>query len=80
MATVAELIQLAQDKLAIALEADPATFHYRIGNKMVNRGAYIKMLMRTIKELNENVEADFDTITFDLCTGQAGQDCTEYDL
>ncbi len=80
MATIAELIQLAQDKLAIALEADPSTFHYRVGNKMVNKDAYVKMLLSTIKRLQENVEADFDTITFDLCTGQAGQDCTEYDL
>lgn len=78
MATIAELIQLAQDKLELALNSDSASFWYRVGNKMVNKEHYIDMLLRTIAQLNENVEPDFDTIQFDICTGNAGQDCTEY--
>ena len=78
MATIAELIQKAQDKLYAVLDDDPATFDYRVGNKKVSKCCYIEMLTKTIKQLNEQVEPDFDVVTFDVCTGQAGQDCTEY--
>ena len=78
MATIAELIQLAQDQLAIALVADPATFKYQVGNKTVDKCCYIEMLMKTISQLNSQGEADFDVVQFDVCTGGAGQDCTEY--
>ena len=78
MATIAELIQLAQDKLYVALSADPATFKYRVGNKTVDKCCYIQMLRDTIKDLNSQTEADFDVSQFDICTGGAGQDCTEY--
>ena len=78
MTTVSELIQLAQDKLAIALAADPATFKYRVGNKTVDKCCYIEMLTKTISTLSLQVEPDFDVAQFDVCTGDAGQDCAEY--
>ncbi len=78
MATIAELIQKAQDKLYAVLDDDPATFHYKVGNKMVSKCCYIETLMKTIEQLNGQVEPDFDVIQFDVCTGDAGQDCTEY--
>ena len=57
---------------------DSETFWYKIGNKMVNKEHYINMLLRTIKDLSQQTEPDFDTAQFDFCTGQAGQDCAEY--
>jgi len=78
MATIAELIQLAQDKLAIALAADPATFKYRVGNKEVDKCCYVKMLTETIQQLSLQVEPDIGLMQFDCCTGDAGQDCAEY--
>lgn len=78
MATVAELIQSAQDQLAIALVAHSSTFEYRVGNKRVNKEHYINMLLKTIKQLETSVEPDLALSQFDFCTGQAGQDCTEY--
>ena len=78
MATIAELIQLAQDKMALVLEQDASTFEYKVGNKMVNKEHYVEMLLRTIKQLSAQVEPDFALSQFEICTGQAGQDCTEY--
>jgi sugar phosphate isomerase/epimerase len=81
MATIAELIQAAQDKLAVVIAADPAVYvTYRIGNKTVEKSDYVEWLLRLIERLNVAglADADFDTAQFDLCTGQAGQDCTEY--
>lgn len=78
MATIAELIQQAQDSLSVALSQHSATFWYKVGNKMVNREHYINMLLKVIKDLSTQTEPDFDTVQFDFCTGQTGQDCTEY--
>jgi hypothetical protein len=78
VATIEELIQQAQDALAVALAQDASTFWYKVGNKMVNKEHYVEMLLKTIDQLGKNVEPDFALSEFDDCTGQAGQDCTEY--
>jgi len=78
MATIAEVIQKLQDKLYAVLDDDPATFDYRIGNKKISKCCYIEMLTKAIEKLSLQVDPDFDVIQFDHCTGEAGQDCTEY--
>ena len=80
MATIAELIQLAQDKLAIVLAADPAVYvDYEIGDKRVDKSQYVKFLMDTIERLGKNVEADFDWATIGLGVSNIGNDLAEYD-
>lgn len=80
MATIAEIIQLAQDKLAIVLEADPAVYvDYRIGNKEVDKSQYVDWLMKIIDTMGKNVEADFDWATIGLDVSEIGVDLAEYD-
>ncbi len=80
MATIAELIQLAQDKLAIVLAADPAVYvDYEIGEKRVDKSQYVKFLMDTIERLSKQVEADFDWATIGLDVDAIGVDLAEYD-
>lgn len=80
MATIAELIQLAQDKLAIVLAAHPGVYvDYEIGGKRVDKSQYVKFLMDTIERLNKNVEADFDWATVGLGVSNIGKDLAEYD-
>jgi hypothetical protein len=80
MATIAELIQLAQDKLAIVLAADPAVYvDYRIGAKEVKKSQYVDWLLKLIEKLSMQVEADFDWATFGLDVSAIGVDLAEYD-
>ena len=80
MATIAELIQLAQDKLAIVLAADPAVYvDYELGEKRVDKSQYVKFLMDTIERLSKQVEADFDWATIGLDVDAIGVDLAEYD-
>lgn len=80
MATVAELIQLAQDKLAIVLAADPSDYvDYKIGNKMVKKSQYVQMLLKLIETLSKQVEGDFDFATIGLDVSEIGIDLAEYD-
>ena len=80
MATIAELIQLAQDKLAIVLAADPGVYvDYRIGNKEVDKSQYVKFLLDTIERLSTQAEADFDWATVGLGVSNIGEDLAEYD-
>ena len=80
MATIAELIQLAQDKLAIVLAADPSDYvDYQIGNKRVDKSQYVEFLLKMIKDLSTQVEADFDFATFGLDVSEIGEDLAEYD-
>lgn len=80
MATIAELIQLAQDNLAIVLAADASVYvDYRIGVKSVDKSQYVKFLMDIIERLGKNVEADFDWATIGLGVSNIGEDLAEYD-
>lgn len=80
MATVEELIQLAQDKLAIVLAADPSVYvDYEIGDKRVDKSQYVKFLMDTIERLSGMPEADFDWATVGLGVSDIGEDLAEYD-
>ena len=80
MATIAELIQLAQDKLAIVLAADPAVYvDYRIGDKEVKKSQYVDWLLKLIEKLSMQVEADFDWATIGLDVSEIGIDLAEYD-
>lgn len=80
MATIAELIQLAQNNLAIVLAADASVYvDYRIGAKTVDKSQYVKFLMDIIERLGKNVEADFDWATIGLGVSNIGEDLAEYD-
>jgi hypothetical protein len=80
MATIAELIQSAQDKLAIVLAADPSDYvDYRIGDKRVDKSQYVEFLLKMIKDLSAHVEGDFDWATIGLDIGEFGCDLAEYD-
>ena len=80
MATIAELIQSAQDQLAIALAAGAGSnVDYEIGNKRVDKGQWIDHLMKIIKDLSAHTEADFDWATIGLNISEIGQDLAEYD-
>ena len=84
MATISELIELAQTKLQTVLNASPGSYvDYQIGDKSVNKSQYVEYLLRTIKELTElanaSPEADFDFAALDFNIGQSGEDLTEYE-
>lgn len=80
MATIAELTQIAQDKLAIVLAADPGVYvDYEIGSKRVDKSQYVEFLMNTIERLGKNTEADFDWATVGLGVSNIGNDLAEYD-
>lgn len=88
MATIAELISLAQTKLEAVLNADPSNYKalvdYRIGDKSVNKSQYTQFLLDTIERLtklsNESPEADFDFAALDFNISQSGEDLSEYEL
>jgi len=80
MATIAELIQTAQDNLAVVLAANPAAYvDYKIGNKSVSKSQYVRMLARLITDLSGQVEGDFDFATIGLDVSEIGIDLAEYD-
>lgn len=84
MATLSELITLAQTKLETVLNADPSKYvDYRIGDKSVNKSQYVQFLIDTIEKLtklsNESPEADFDFATFDFNISQSGEDLSEHE-
>jgi hypothetical protein len=84
MATISELITLAQNNLETVLNADPSKYvDYRIGDKSVNKSQYVQFLFDTIERLtkisNESPEADFDFAALDFNISQSGEDLSEYD-
>lgn len=80
MATVAELIQTAQDNLAVVLAAGATDYvDYKIGNKMVKKSQYVQMLLKLIDTLSGQVEGDFDFATIGLDVSEIGIDLGEYD-
>jgi hypothetical protein len=81
MATISELIQTAQDKLAVVLEADPAAYvDYRIADKSVSKSQYVEHLLETIKKLTATVvpsEVDIEFVQFDFDIDAMGADQTQ---
>lgn len=82
MATVAELLATAQEKLAVVLAADPATYvDYRIADKTVNKSQYVEHLLKTIQKLSSadvQPDADIEFIQFDHDISICGKDDTQY--
>lgn len=80
MATMAEVVQAAQDALYVVLTSDPGSYvDYRIGDKSVSKSQYVQHLKDLIKLGSENPEADFDFTTFQMGTGPTGQELTEFE-
>ena len=81
MATISELIQTAQDKLAIVLAADPAAYvDYRIADKTVSKSQYVDHLLETIKTLSATdtvTEVDLEFVQFDFDINEKGIDDTQ---
>ena len=82
MATTAELLQTAKDKLAIVMSADAASYvDYKIGDKSVSKGQYVNHLLSIIERLSDvNVqgEVDLEFVQFDADINLAGDDNTQY--
>jgi len=82
MATIAELIATAQEKLAVVLAADPATYvDYRIGDKTVNKSQYVEHLLKTIQKLSSaevQTDSDIEFVQFDHDISGYGEDNTQY--
>jgi hypothetical protein len=79
MATISELIQTAQDKLAVVLAADASDYvDYRIGDKRVDKSQYVEYLLSIIERLSAQVEGDYDFATIGLDISETGADLAEY--
>ena len=80
MATMTELIALAQTKLEVVLNADPSDYvDYRIGDKSVNKSQYVQHLLSIIEKLSLTCDADFDFASMGLDVSQIGEDLAEYE-
>lgn len=80
MATMADVVQAAQDALYAVLTAPPGSYvDYRIGDKSVNKSQYVAHLKDIIKLGSETPDADFDWTTFEIGTGPTGQALTEFE-
>jgi hypothetical protein len=82
MATIAELIATAREKLATVLAADPAAYvDYRIGDKSVDKSQYVEHLLDTIEKLSSadvQPDADIEFVQFDDDISICGKDDTQY--
>jgi hypothetical protein len=82
MATTAELIASAKEKLAVVIAADPAVYvDYRVADKTVNKSQYVEHLLSTIQKLSSadtQTDADLDIMQFDHDISPSGEDNTQY--
>ena len=80
MATIADLIATAKEKLETVLAADASAYvDYRIGDKTVSKSQYVRHLLDTITKLSnaENTEVELEFVQFDADIGLDGTDDTQ---
>jgi len=82
MATTAELLQTAKDKLAIVMAADAASYvDYKIADKSVSKSQYVGHLLSIIKRLSSvdvALDVELEFVQFDADIDLAGDDNTQY--
>lgn len=79
MATVSEVKEKVLAAISTVCDSDPATMKYKIGSKTVDKTAYLEMLQRLLKQLDESPpDPEISLIAFDFDIGVFGADLSEY--
>jgi len=81
MATTTELIAAAKVKLALVIDADPASYvDYTIADKSVSKSQYVTHLLALIETLSaaDGAQVALDFVQFDSGIDLIGTDDTQF--